>query len=78
MPKKNDNFSHFAKHRFIKNPVMLQPPLFLKRCVFQFGFFETKNNDVEQKHNSKSGKNKDKEKRFQRENKTGNPKKRTF
>ena len=25
-PQKNDNFSHFAKHRFIKNPVMLQPP----------------------------------------------------
>ena len=25
-PPKNDNFSHFAKHRFIKKPVMLQPP----------------------------------------------------
>ena len=33
---------------------------------------------LNKKHNSKSGKNKDKEKRFQRENKTGNPKKRTF
>ena len=30
------------------------------------------------KHNSKSGKNKDKEKRFQRENKTGNPKREHF
>ena len=48
-PPKNDNFSHFAKHRFIKNPVMLQPPFWPKIGVFQLGFFETKNNDVEQK-----------------------------
>ena len=33
---------------------------------------------LNKKHNSKSGKNKDKDKRFQRENKTGNPKKRPF
>ena len=47
--KKNDNFSHFAKHRFIKkNPLCCNPP-FWKKCVFQLGFFETKNNDVEQK-----------------------------
>ena len=26
--KKNDNFSHSAKHRFIKKTVMLQPPFF--------------------------------------------------
>ena len=24
--KKNDDFSHFAKHRFKKKTVMLQPP----------------------------------------------------
>ena len=54
--KKNDNFSHFAKHRFIKKTRFVATPLFLKKCVFQLGFFETKNNDVEQKQNLKSGK----------------------
>ena len=44
--KKNDNFSHFAKHRFIKKPVLLQ---FVFFCAFQFVHFETKNIDVEQK-----------------------------
>ena len=63
MGQKNDNFSHFAKHRFIKNTVLLQPPFWPKIGVFQLGFFETKNNDVEQKHNLKSAKNKDKTKR---------------
>ena len=47
--KKNDNFWHFAKHRFIKKNRFVATPLFLKKCVFQPGFFETKNNDVEQK-----------------------------
>ena len=38
-------------------------------------FFETKNNDVEEKHNLKSAKkSKDKKKGFQREKKTGNQK----
>ena len=45
---KNDNFSHFAKHRLIKKTVMLQPPFWPKIGVFELGFFETKNNDVEQ------------------------------
>ena len=47
-PPQNDNFSHFAKHRFIKKTVMLQPPFWPKIGVFELGFFETKNNDVEQ------------------------------
>ena len=47
---KNDNFSHFAKHRFInQETVLLQPPFWPKIGVFQLGFFETKNIDVEQK-----------------------------
>ena len=46
---KNDNFWHFAKHRFIKKKtVLLQPPFFWKNVFFNL-FFETKNNDVEQK-----------------------------
>ena len=52
----------------------MQPPFGPKSGVFQLGFFETQNNDVEQQHNFKSAKNKDKKKRFQREKKTGNPK----
>ena len=78
MAPKNDNFSHFAKHRFIKTPFCCNPPFDQKLVFFfQLGFFETKNNDVEQKHNFKSTKNKDKKKGFQREKKTGKPKKRT-
>ena len=60
MAKQNDNFSYFAKHRFIKQTVLLQPPFWPKIGVFQLGFFETKNIDVEQKHNLKSGESKDK------------------
>ena len=37
--KKNDNFSHSAKHRFIKKTRYVATPLFLKKCVFQLGFF---------------------------------------
>ena len=48
MAQKNDNFSQFARHRIIKN-VLLQPPVWPKIGVFQLGFFETKNIDVEQK-----------------------------
>ena len=77
-PKKNDNFSHFAKHRFIKKPRYVATPLFLKNVFFNLGFLKPKTMMLNKKHNSKSGKKKDKEKRFQRENKTGNPKKRTF
>ena len=40
--KKNDNFSHFAKHRFIKKPVMLQPPFFEKMCFFELAFLKAK------------------------------------
>ena len=42
--------------------------------MFSNLFFETKNIDVEQKHNLNSRKSKEKKKGFQRENKTGNQK----
>ena len=49
----------WAWHRFIKKTVLLQPPFWPKVGVFfQLWFFETKNIDVEQKHNLKSGKKK--------------------
>ena len=46
---KNDNFSHFSKHKLLKKPVLLQLPLWPKIGVFQLVFFETKNIDVQQK-----------------------------
>ena len=70
-PPKNDNFSHFAKHRVIKNPFCCKPP-FDQKLVFFNLVFETKNNDVEQNITSNQQKNKDKKKGFQREKKTGN------
>ena len=47
--KKNDNFSHFAKHRFIKKPFCCNCFFCCFFCAFQFVLFETKNIDVEQK-----------------------------
>ena len=45
-------------------------------CAFQFVLFETKNIDVEQKHNLKSGKSKDKKKGFETEKQDRKPKER--
>ena len=57
---------------------MLQPPFLTKKLVFlKLGFLKPKTMILNNKHNSKSGKKKDKRKRFQRENKTRNQKKRT-
>ena len=42
---KNDNFSHFSKHRLLKNR-FVATPLLTKIGVFQLVFFETKNIDV--------------------------------
>ena len=45
-----------------KKTVLLQPPSWPKIGVFQLVFSGTNNIDAEQKHNLKSGKNKDKKK----------------
>ena len=52
---KNDNLSHFAKHRLFKKKCC-NPPLDQKLVCFN-SFFITKNTDVEQKHIIKSGRN---------------------
>ena len=62
--QKYDNFSHFAKHRLITKTRFVATPLFTKNCCFSTWFFETKNIDVEQKHNL-SGNIKDKKKGFE-------------
>ena len=42
-PKKNDNFSHFAKHRLIKKKRFVATPLLTKNwCFFNLVSFETK------------------------------------
>ena len=56
---KNDNFSHFAKHRLIKKNVLLQPPFSPKKNVF-FKLFVLKPKTLmlNKKHNLKSEKKK--------------------
>ena len=56
MGKKNDDFSHFAKHRLIKKNGLLQLPFWPKIGVFQFWFFQPKTLMLNKKHNLKSGK----------------------
>ena len=73
--KKNDNFSHFPKHRFIKKPVLLQLPFWPKIGVFQLCFLRPKTLMLNKKHNLKTGKSKDKKKGLERKSKTGNQKK---
>ena len=72
----NDNFFIFCKTQVEKERFVATPSLDQNLVFFIFYFcFETKNIDVEQKHNLKSGKqNKDKHKGLERENKTGKPK----
>ena len=75
--KKNDNFSHFAKHRLIKKKRFVATPLFTEKlCFFKLFVLKPKTFMLNKKHNLKSGNNKDKEKGVERKNKTENHKKR--
>ena len=65
-------FSHFAKHRFIKN-VLLQPPFGQKLVFFNLGLLKPKTLMMNKKHNLKSGNSKDK-KRDSKEQKRQEPK----
>ena len=56
---------------------MLHTLFFEKMCVLKLNLhFSKKNTDVEQKTNLRSGKNKDKEREFERKKKRGNQQKR--
>ena len=70
----NDNFSHFAKHRLLKQTSCCNPPLDQKLVCFNLSF-KNQNTDVEQKTQHKIGKKKDKTKGVERENKTEKQKK---
>ena len=76
-PKKNDNFSHFAKHRFTKNTVSLQPPFWPKIGVFQLGFFWNQKQWCWTKNNLKSEKKKQRygKREFKEEKRLETPKK---
>ena len=77
MGKTNDNFSHFAKHRFIKNPFCCNP-LLTKNWCFSTLFLKPKTLMLNKRHNLKSGKGKDKKKGLERKSKKGNQKKRKY
>ena len=70
--KKTITFHILQNTGSYKRNVLLQPPFDPIIGVFQLVFFETNNIDIEQEHNLKSGRSKDKKKGFQREKKTGN------
>ena len=74
--KKNDNFSHLAKHSFIKKKLCCNPPLDQEVVCSNLCFLKPRTLMLNKKHNLKSGKSKDKKKGFQRENKTENQKRR--
>ena len=63
-PPKNDNFSHFAKHRFIKKPLCCNSPFDQKLVFLNFGFLKPKTMMLNNKHNSKSGNKKDQKRDF--------------
>ena len=48
-PPQNDNFSHFAKHRFIKRTFCCNPPFDQKFVFVKLFVLKPKNIDVEQK-----------------------------
>ena len=71
---KNDNFSHFAKHRFIKTPFCCNPPCDQKLVFLNLGFLKPKTMMLNKNITLNQQKNEDKKKGFQREKKTGNQK----
>ena len=67
MDPKNDNFSHFAKHRLIiKNRFVATPLLTKNFCFFKLSVLKPKTLMLNKKHNLKSGNSKDKKKELER------------
>ena len=54
--KKNDNFSHFAKHRLIKKTFCCNLFFLFFFVLFNLFFLKLKTLMLNKKHNSKSGK----------------------
>ena len=71
---KKDNFSHFAKHRFIKKDRFVAICFFF--VLFNLLFLKLKTLMLNKKHNFKSGKSKDKKKGFETEKQDRKPKER--
>ena len=77
MRLKNDNFSHFVKHRSLKKTFVATPSLDKKLVCFNLSFAKTKNTDVywTKTHHKIRKRNEDKKKGVERENKTEKQKK---
>ena len=73
--KKNDNFSHFPKHRFIKKTRFVATPLWPKIGVFQLCFLKPQTLMLNKKTELKISKKQRKEKGIGKKSKTGNQKK---
>ena len=73
-PPTNDKFSQFAKHRLQKKHFVATPSWHQKLVFLNLSSLKHKDIGVEQKHNPKLGKSKDKEKGLERQNKTENQK----
>ena len=74
--KKNDNFWHFAKHRFIKKTFVATPLLTKQLCFLKLFVLKPKTIMLNKNITQNQGDNKDKKKGFERKSKTGNQKKR--
>ena len=74
-PPKHDNFSHFAKHRFIKKRFVATPPFDQQLVFFNLFFWNQKQWCWTKKHNLKSGKSKDERKDFKEKQDRKPPKK---
>ena len=77
-PPKNDNFSHFAKHRFIKKPLCCNPPFDQKLVFLNLGFLKPKTMMLNNKHNSKSGNKKDQKRDLKEKTRQETKKENTF
>ena len=77
MAQKNDNFWHFAKHRFIKKNRFVATPLLTKKlCFVKLFVLKPKTSMLNKKHNLKSGNSKDKKKGVERKTRQETEKKR--
>ena len=72
---KNDNSSHFAKHKLFKKPLCYNPPLDQKLVLFELAFLKRKTLMLNKKPNLKAGKNKDKKRGSERRKKRAKPEK---
>ena len=77
-PPKTITFPFLQNKGSWKKPFCCNPPFYQKLVFFNLVFFETKNKDVEQKHNFKSAKKQREEKGISKRKEDRKPKKRKY